>query len=60
MLLKKIYLKKTVIKISDVGQYFLVFQGKEDSRVLVTPEMIGHKFGEYSFTRKRNIFKSKS
>ena len=41
-------------------QYFLVFQGKEDSRVLVTPEMVGHKFGEYSFTRKRNIFKSKS
>ncbi|KAI8987836.1 hypothetical protein BDF20DRAFT_852475 [Mycotypha africana] len=38
---------------SFVGLKFLVHNGKEYMPVLVTEEMIGHKLGEFSFTRKR-------
>nr|YP_009310472.1 ribosomal protein S19 [Pyramimonas parkeae]AOT98963.1 ribosomal protein S19 [Pyramimonas parkeae] len=42
-----------------IGHTFLVHQGKIFTRFKVTPEMVGTKLGEYSFTRKPNIYKKK-
>lgn len=38
---------------SFVGLKFLVHNGKDYMPVMITEEMIGHKLGEFSFTRKR-------
>jgi ribosomal protein S19 len=42
---------------SFVGLKFLVHNGKEYIPVHVTEEMIGHKLGEFSFTRKRFTYR---
>jgi len=42
-----------------VGHTFLVYNGKIFLQLRVTKEMIGHKFGEFVFTKKKPIFKSK-
>lgn len=52
---------KTVIKVWDractitpemVGFTFGVYNGKEHIPVLIEENMVGHKLGEFSFTRK--------
>lgn len=43
-----------------VGKTFKVHNGNFYVSVLVTELMIGHKFGEFSFTRKNFSFKKKS
>ena len=35
-----------------VGVYFEIHNGKNFFKVLVTEEMVGHKLGEFSFTRQ--------
>ncbi|KAK7056207.1 mitochondrial ribosomal small subunit component [Paramarasmius palmivorus] len=35
-----------------VGVKFLVHNGKDYIPVLITPEMVGHKLGEFSHTKK--------
>jgi small subunit ribosomal protein S19 len=40
-----------------VGLNFNIHNGKTFTKLTVTNEMIGHKFGEFSPTRKRFIFK---
>ena len=42
-----------------VGLSFRVHNGKNFANVLVTEQMVGHKFGEFSFTRVKFIFKKK-
>lgn len=42
-----------------VGFSYNVHNGKTYSEVSVTENMIGHKFGEFSFTRAKYIFKKK-
>lgn len=37
----------------------LVHNGKKNMLVNVTKEMVGHKFGEFSFTRKSYYYKKK-
>ena len=32
---------------------FLVHNGKEQTKVRVSSKMVGHKFGEFAFTRKK-------
>ena len=45
--------KKEVIKTPDfVGHTFAVHNGKEFIPVYVTEDMVGHKLGEFSQTRK--------
>ena len=61
---KKTYIKTTITRNSTILPRFLektfkVYNGKKFTEVLVTEEMIGHKFGEFSFTRKRFAFKKK-
>jgi ribosomal protein S19 len=42
-----------------VGKNFYVHNGKNLLEVNVTEEMIGHKFGEFVFTRAKFSFKKK-
>ena len=42
-----------------MGFTFNVYNGKNYSEVTVTNEMIGHKFGEFVFTRSKFYFKKK-
>ncbi|KAF9528780.1 hypothetical protein CPB83DRAFT_766082 [Crepidotus variabilis] len=42
---------------SFVGVRFLVHNGKDYTPVLVTQDMVGHKLGEFSFTKKNFSFK---
>ena len=42
-----------------LGLTFKVYNGKEYSEFTVTELMIGHKFGEFAFTRSKFVFKKK-
>jgi small subunit ribosomal protein S19 len=42
-----------------LGRRFMVHNGKNLIEILITENMIGHKFGEFAFTRAKYIFKSK-
>lgn len=42
-----------------VGLTFKIYNGKEYHEILVTENMVGHKFGEFSLTRAKFIFKKK-
>ncbi|KLO16525.1 ribosomal protein S19/S15 [Schizopora paradoxa] len=41
-----------------VGIRFLVHNGKDYAPVTVTQDMVGHKLGEFSMTRKRFTYKA--
>jgi ribosomal protein S19 len=43
-----------------VNLTFKVHNGKEYQEVIVTENMIGHKFGEFAFTRAKFSFKKKN
>lgn len=42
-----------------IGVTFRVYNGKKYIELTVTENMVGHKFGEFSFTRASFIFKKK-
>lgn len=42
-----------------VGHLFKVHNGKEFIKLKITEKMVGFKFGEFSNTRKKFLFKSK-
>jgi ribosomal protein S19 len=42
-----------------VGFNFLIHNGKNLLKIKITEEMIGHKLGEFSFTRKKFSYKKK-
>ena len=48
----KTYSRRSTIFPSFVGHTFAVHNGKEFIPVYVTEEMVGHKLGEFSMTRK--------
>lgn len=57
--------KNTICKNSEilpqfVGETFQVYNGKSYMEILVTNDMINHKFGEFVFTRGKFSFKKKS
>ena len=45
---------------SFLGLTFNIYNGKSFNEIIVSEEMIGHKFGEFSFTRSKFIFKKKN
>ena len=49
----KLYSRRSVITTDFIGLRFQVHNGKDFMPVRVTPEMVGHKFGEFSKTRKQ-------
>lgn len=56
--LKKVPRNLTIIP-KFIGCSFKTHAGNKYSEILVTKEMIGHKFGEFSATRKPFVFKKK-
>lgn len=42
-----------------INKIFKIHTGKNYNEVTVTKEMIGHKFGEFVFTRAKFIYKKK-
>lgn len=42
-----------------IGLTFKIYNGKEYQEVTIIEEMIGHKFGEFVFTRKKFTFTKK-
>jgi small subunit ribosomal protein S19 len=52
--------RKSTIIPNFLGITFNVYNGNSYSEILVTEDMIGHKFGEFSFTRVKFIFKKKN
>lgn len=55
----KIYSRGSSITPICVGLKFLIHNGKIFNSLLVTQDMIGHKFGEFSPTRKKFNYKKK-
>ena len=58
--IKPIVARNTIILPQFIEKTFEVYNGKKFNEILVTEEMIGHKFGEFSATRKRFSFKKKT
>ena len=50
--------RNTTILPKFIGKVFEVYNGNNFTTVLITEEMVGHKFGEFSNTRKRFVFYS--
>jgi len=42
-----------------VGYIFSVYNGKKFINILVNENMVGHKFGEFVFTRKKAVHSKK-
>jgi small subunit ribosomal protein S19 len=49
----KTHLRDMIILPGMVGLNLEIYNGKSFEKVEVIPEMLGHYFGEYSFTRRR-------
>jgi ribosomal protein S19 len=51
--------RNVIITPNLVGFNFLIHNGKNLLKIKVTEEMVGHKFGEFSLTRKKFTYKKK-
>lgn len=51
----KTQVREAVILPSWVGMKFGIYDGKEFKEVLITPEMLGHRLGEFAFSTKRVV-----
>lgn len=51
----KIWSRRSMILPEFVGLHFQIHNGKGFVRMLVTDDMIGHKFGEFASTRKKCV-----
>ena len=49
------HIREAVILPSWVGLHFGVHDGKEFKEIVIAPEMIGHRLGEFAFTTKRVV-----
>ena len=63
--LKKNYQKALISRNSEILPKFIektfeVYNGKKYIEILVTEEMIGHRFGEFCSTKKQFSFKKKN
>ena len=54
-----IYNRSSIITPICLNRNFKIFNGKTFTNLNVTEQMVGHKFGEFSLTRKRHVFKKK-
>jgi len=53
----KIYSRSTIVTPFLIGKNIEIFNGIKFIPVKISEDMIGHKLGEFSFTRKRNFYK---
>lgn len=54
-----IWSRRSTILPTFVNNTFQIYNGKTFVSLLVTEEMIGHKFGEFASTRKKGMHKQK-
>ncbi len=55
----KVWSRRSVILPYYLNRIFLVYNGKVFIPLTISEEMIGHKFGEFSTTRRKPIHKIK-
>ena len=55
----KVYCRSSSIPHFLTNKYILIYDGKEFKKVFVNRDKIGFKFGEFSYTRKKNKKKIK-
>jgi small subunit ribosomal protein S19 len=51
--------RSTLITPKFIGSTFYVYNGNKYKEITVYDNMLGHKFGEFFFTRVRHVFKKK-
>jgi small subunit ribosomal protein S19 len=51
----KTHVREAVILPSWVGMKFGVYDGKEFKEVLIAPDMLGHRLGEFAYSTKRVV-----
>ena len=57
---QKIWCRRSVILPQFIGKQFIIHNGKTFIPLKVTPDMVGHKMGEFATTRKKAIHKVKN
>ena len=55
----KIWSRRSIILPQMLGQKVYIYNGKVFKSINIVEDMIGHKFGEFSSTRKKVIHKKK-
>lgn len=55
----KVLSRNSIITPSCLGKTFEIYNGLKFIKVVVSDNMIGHKFGEFSPTRVKAVFKKK-
>jgi len=55
----KIYKKNLYITLEDINKKFLIYNGKDFQKLIISKEMVGKRFGEFIITRKVVPFKKK-
>lgn len=55
-----IYKKNKYIQLKDLNNKFLIYNGKNLQKLIISKDMVGHRFGEFVMTRKVVIFKKKN
>jgi len=55
----KVFSRNSFIVPEFVESVFDIHNGKSFIQIRVVEDMVGHKFGEFASTRKKNIFKKK-
>ena len=55
-----IYKKNKYIRLKDLNNKFLIYNGKNLQKLIISKDMVGHRFGEFVMTRKVVIFKKKN
>jgi small subunit ribosomal protein S19 len=56
----QVYSRNSLIMPQFVGQKVVVHNGQHFFPINIKEEMVGHKFGEFSFTKKKPIHKKKN
>ena len=56
---KRVWSRRSVIVPQFVNKTVSIHNGKTFISLLITEDMIGHKFGEFAITRKRTLHKKK-
>ena len=51
--------RSTMITPSLIGNIVAVYSGNNFNEILIRPEHVGYKLGEFCFTRQKHIFKKK-
>ena len=54
-----IFKKNKFIMPIHLNKKFLIYNGKDFQKLIVSPNMLGHRFGEFVMTRKIVTFKKK-